>query len=98
MSAIATTVLSVGRTLRSRQDSLIDYRKTAEKTNMKTKRLHPYRISKMEAAAALQILRGSGPIIDRLRSLLEIRTGKRGTHRIGQGFRNDIQQIIQAAD
>jgi hypothetical protein len=63
---------------------------------METKRSHPYRITKEEAARALEILRGPGPIIDRLSLLLEIRTGKRGTHRIGQGFRNDITMIIEA--
>jgi hypothetical protein len=64
---------------------------------MKSKRSHPYRITKEEAKKALKILRESGPIIDRLEGLLEIKTGKRGTHRIGQGFRNDIERIIQAA-
>jgi hypothetical protein len=64
---------------------------------MKMKRSHPYKISKAEAEAAWNILRGAGPIINRLERLLEIRTGKSGTHRIGQGFRNDITRIIEAA-
>jgi hypothetical protein len=61
---------------------------------MKTKRSHPYRISnaeaEAEAEAAGDFLRGAGPFINRLQRLLKIRTGKSGTHPIGQGFRNDI--------
>jgi len=60
------------------------------------KRIHPYKITKKEAEAAFNILNGPGPIIARLESLLEIRTGKNG-HRIGQGFRNDIAMIVEAA-
>jgi hypothetical protein len=65
---------------------------------MKTNRLHPYKISKTEARKALDILRGSGPIINRLKLLLAIKTRKSGTHLIGQGFRNDITRIIEAAE
>lgn len=64
---------------------------------MKSKRSHPYRITKEEAKKAWEILRESGPIINRLESLLKIRTRKSGNHRIGKGFRNDIERIIQAA-
>jgi hypothetical protein len=63
---------------------------------MSTKRLHPYKISQKEAAAALDILREPGPIINKLERLLASRTGK-SRHRIGQGFRNDIEMIIEAA-
>jgi hypothetical protein len=62
---------------------------------MSKQRSHLYKISPKEAAAALEILREPGPIINRLTRLLESRTGK--SHRIGQGFRNDIQMIINAA-
>jgi hypothetical protein len=65
---------------------------------MKNKRLHPYKITSDEAKEAWRILSGSDPILTRLRSLLEIKTGKRGTRQIGQGFRNDINQIIKAAE
>jgi hypothetical protein len=68
-----------------------------EGTNIKTKRSHPYKISEDEAKEAWRILSGPGPIIDRLRELLLITTGKRA-HPIGQGFRNDITQIIKAAE
>jgi hypothetical protein len=68
------------------------------KSAMKKKRSHPYKISRDEAERAFEILSESGPIVDRLKLLLEIRTGKRKTHRIGQGFRNDIQRIIDAAE
>ena len=65
--------------------------------DMKTKRSHPYRITKHEAKKAWRILSGSGRMIDRLKELLLIKTGK-GDHRIGQGFRNDITRIIRAAE
>jgi hypothetical protein len=61
-------------------------------------RTHPYKISKREAEQASAILLGPGPIITRLKKLLEIRTGTKGTHRIGQGFRNDIEQIIRVTE
>ena len=64
---------------------------------MKTKRSHSYRISEEEAKKAFKVLRGSGPIVKRLRDLLKIETGKR-KHLIGQGFRNDIERIIEAAE
>lgn len=64
---------------------------------MKAKRSHPYKITKHEAKKAWRILSGSGRMIDRLKELLLIRTGK-GDYRIGQGFRNDITQIIKAAE
>jgi hypothetical protein len=65
---------------------------------MKSKRSHPYRITEEEAKRAWEILRGPDPMIKRLEGLLEITTGKRGTHLIGQGFRNDIKRIIDAAN
>jgi hypothetical protein len=67
------------------------------KSAMKKKRSHPYKISRDEAKKAFEILSGPGPLVGRLKDLLEIKTGKSGQHRIGQGFRNDIQRIIEAA-
>jgi hypothetical protein len=64
---------------------------------MAMKRSHPYKITEDEAKEAWRILRGSGPILNRLKKLLLITTGKRD-HPIGQGFRNDIAQIIKAAE
>ncbi len=64
---------------------------------MKIKRSHPYKITEAEAREAWSILNGSGPMINRLKSLLEIKTGKR-PHSIGQGFRNDIDRIIKVAE
>jgi hypothetical protein len=49
---------------------------------MKTKRSHRYRITEDEAKEAWLVLNGSGPIIDRLRKLLLVTTGKRA-HPIG---------------
>jgi hypothetical protein len=63
---------------------------------MSTTRTHLHKISQKEAAAALDILKKPGTLIDRLKSLLKIKTGKRG-RLIGQGFRNDIAMIIDAA-
>ncbi len=64
---------------------------------MAKKRSHPYKISEAEAKEAWRILSGSGPMINRLKELLLITTGK-GARPIGQGFRNDIAQIIRAAE
>ena len=61
------------------------------------KRSHPYKITKDQAKEAWRILSGSGPMINRLKELLLITTGK-GARPIGQGFRNDIAQIIRAAE
>jgi len=62
---------------------------------MRTKRTHLYKITREEAAAALDILNRQSDIIERLKCLLEIRTSKK--RRIGLGFRNDIEMIIDAA-
>jgi hypothetical protein len=62
---------------------------------MSKKRLHPCKITQKEAAAALDILKEPGPIINRLERLLTIRTGK-NRQLIGHGFRNDIEMIIEA--
>ena len=67
-----------------------------ENTIMNTRRLHPYKISKKEATAALHVPSVPGTLINRLERLLKIRTGK-SRHLIGQGFRNDIMMIINAA-
>jgi len=63
----------------------------------KAKRSHPYKITRVEAEEAWKILRSSGPMVSRLEELLKIKTGPKGTHPIGQGFRNDIKQILKAA-
>jgi hypothetical protein len=59
-------------------------------------RSHPYRITKEEGKEAFRILNSRGPLVKRLKRLLEIRTGKRN-HQIGKGFRNDIQRILNAS-
>jgi hypothetical protein len=64
---------------------------------MRTRRTHPHKISPKEAAAVLEILKKPGTIINRLKQVLEIRTGN-SRRRIGQGFRNDIEMIIKAAE
>jgi hypothetical protein len=66
-----------------------------EENTMRTKRTHLYKITREEAAAALDILNRQSDIIERLKCLLEIRTSKK--RRIGLGFRNDIEMIIDAA-
>jgi len=66
-----------------------------EENTMRTKRTHLYKITREEAAAALDILNRQSDIIERLKCLLEIRTGKK--RRIGLGFRNDIEMIIDTA-
>jgi|HubBroStandDraft_6_1064221.scaffolds.fasta_scaffold00797_13 hypothetical protein len=63
---------------------------------MSTKRTHPHKISQKEAAAALDILKKPGTLIDRLERLLKIKTGK-SCHLVSEGFRNDIAMIINAA-
>jgi hypothetical protein len=66
-----------------------------EENTMRKKRTHLYKITREEAAAALDILNRQSDIIERLKCLLEIRTSKK--RRIGLGFRNDIEMIIDAA-
>jgi len=63
---------------------------------MNKKRTHLYKITQKEAAAALRILKKPGTIINKLGRLLKIKTGK-SRRLIGQGFRNDITMIINAA-
>jgi hypothetical protein len=63
----------------------------------KTTRSHPYKITPTEAKKVWTILKRSRPMIKRLEDLLNITTGAKGTHPIGQGFRNDINQILKAA-
>jgi hypothetical protein len=70
--------------------------KVEENTTMSTKRTHPHKISQKEAAAVLEILKKPGTIINRLKQVLKIKTGK-SRHLIGLGFRNDIAMIINAA-
>lgn len=62
---------------------------------MAARRAHPYRITKEEGKEAFRILSSRGPLVKRLERLLEIRTGKKRNHRIGQGFRNDILRILE---
>ena len=64
---------------------------------MRTKRTHLYKITREEAAAALEILKKQGEIVDKLERLLTITTGKQN-RLIGQGFRNDIKMIINATN
>ena len=58
-------------------------------------RTHKYKITKAEAKAAWDILNGRGPMLARLKALKDIRTTN--NRQIGQGFRNDIDMIIDAA-
>jgi hypothetical protein len=57
---------------------------------MKTERTHPFKITNKEAEDVLKILEMKEPLIDRLKRL--------SLMKIGQGFRNDIKQIIRAAE
>jgi hypothetical protein len=68
-----------------------------EENSMRTERTHLYKITREEAAAALEILKKQGEIVDKLERLLTIRTGKQN-RLIGQGFRNDIKMIINATN
>lgn len=62
-----------------------------------SERPHKYHITSEQAHKAWEILSSSKPMVKRLEDLLTITTGKRGTTLIGQGFRNDINQILTVA-